>query len=122
MPGRRSAADTAEMPTELVSSDLVRTVDSIELPTADHPVEGHSAREDTYAIHVTTSLEASVERLIELIGDRRVAILTDSTVMELYGPTLLRALERYAIEPEVAVVPRGNGTRHSARRSSSSTG
>ena len=95
------------MPIELLSRDLVRTVDSIELPPPDRPVEGRSSREDSYTIHVTTSLEATVERLVELIGDRSVAILTDSTVMDLYGPTVVRALERYSIHPEVGVVPAG---------------
>jgi len=100
-------ADTAGMPIELLSRDLVRTVDAIELPPADHPVEGRAARDDAYTIHVTTSLEVTVERLLELIGSRRVAILTDSTVMDLYGATFVRALERHGIHPEVGVVPAG---------------
>lgn len=95
------------MPIELVSRDLVRTIDAIKLPAPDHPVEGRSGREDSYSIHVTTSLEATVERVLELIGRRRVALLTDTTVMELYGPTVLRGLDRYDIHPEVAVVPAG---------------
>ena len=107
MVARVPPAKTAPMPIELVSRDLVRTVDSIELPPPDRPVEGRSSREDSYTIHVTTSLEATVERLVELIGDRGVAILTDSTVMDLYGPTVVRALERYSIHPEVGVVPAG---------------
>ena len=101
------APDTPGMPIELLTRDLVRTVDSIELPPADHPVEGRSARDDAYTIHVTTSLEVTVERLLELIGSRRVAILTDSTVMDLYGATFVRALERHGIHPEVGVVPAG---------------
>jgi 3-dehydroquinate synthase len=95
------------MPTELLSRDLVRTVDAIGLPPADRLVEGRSSRRDAYPIVVTTSLAATVERLLDLIGGARVAVLTDSTVMELYGPTLLRALDRAGVEPEVAVVPAG---------------
>jgi 3-dehydroquinate synthase len=95
------------MPTELLSSDLVRTVDAIGLPPANHPVKGRSARRDSYPIVVTTSLATTVERLLDLIGGARVAVLTDSTVMELYGGTVLRALDRAGVEPEVAVVPAG---------------
>jgi len=95
------------MPTEVLSRDLVHTVDSIGLPDAEETVEGRSARRDSYPIFVTSSLAEAVERLLELIGGRRVAILTDSTVMELYGPTLVRALDAAGLEPEVAVVPAG---------------
>ena len=107
MVARVPPAKTAGMPIELLTRDLVRTVDSIELPPPDRPVEGLSSRADSYTIHVTSSLDATVERLVELIGDRRVAILTDSTVMDLYGPTVVRALERHSIHPEVGVVPAG---------------
>src|SRR3954454_10508437 len=104
MSARRRGAQTRAMPTELLSSDLVRTVDAIGLPPAEQAVEGRSARRDSYPIVVTTSLVATVERLLELIGAARVAVLTDSTVMELYGATVLRALDRAGVEAEVAVV------------------
>ena len=71
---------------------------------------------------MTTSLGRAVERLIELIGDAQVAILTDSTVMDLYGPTVVRALERDAIDPEVAAVPAGERHKTLARHSGSSIG
>ena len=95
------------MPTELVSPDLVHTVDAIGLPSEDEPVEGRSARRDAYPIFVTSSLAEAVERLLGLIGKARVAILTDSTVMELYGATVVRALDGAGLEPEVAVVSAG---------------
>jgi 3-dehydroquinate synthase len=92
---------------ELLSRHLVRTVDSIGLSSEPHPVEGRASREDAYTIHVTTSLAETAERLTELIGGAKVAIVTDSTVMDLYGPTLVRALERAGIEPEIAAIPPG---------------
>ncbi|HEX6651873.1 MAG TPA: 3-dehydroquinate synthase family protein [Thermoleophilaceae bacterium] len=95
------------MTVELLSRHLVRTVDSIGLPSEPHPVEGRASREDAYTIHVTTSLAETAERLTELIGDAKVAIVTDSTVMDLYGPTLVRALDRAGIEPEIAAIPPG---------------
>jgi 3-dehydroquinate synthase len=101
------ATHTRAMPTELVSRDLVHTVDAIGLPAPDHPVEGRSARRDCYPIFVTSSLAAAVERLLGLIAGTRVAVLTDTTVMELYGSTVVRALDRAGLEPEVAVIPAG---------------
>jgi 3-dehydroquinate synthase len=95
------------MPTEVVGRDLVHTIDAIELPAAGRPVEGRSARRDSYPIVVTTSIAATVERLLDLIGTARVAVLTDNTVMELYAPTLLRALSDAGAEPEVVAIPAG---------------
>src|SRR5215210_559159 len=107
MSGAAGGAHTGAMPTELLSRDLVHTVDAIGLPAAEEQVEGRSACRDSYPIFVTSSLAQAVERLLELIGAARVAILTDSTVMELYGPMLMRALDGAGLEPEVAVVPAG---------------
>ena len=95
------------MTVELLSRHLVRTVDSIGLPSEAHPVEGRASREDAYTIHVTTSLTQTAERLTELIGGAKVAVVTDTTVMDLYGPTLVRALERAGVEPEIAAIPPG---------------
>jgi hypothetical protein len=114
MVGGAVRTDTRRVTVELLGRDLVRTVDSIGLPAAPHPVEGRASREDAYTIHVTTSLADTAERLIELIGGAKVALLTDGNVMDLYGPTLVRALERAGISPEVAVIPPGE--RHKALR------
>ena len=51
------------MPTELLSSDLVHTVDAIELPPPGAAVEGRSERRDSYPIVATRSPEDTVERL-----------------------------------------------------------
>jgi 3-dehydroquinate synthase len=107
MVGGAVRTDTRRVTVELLGRDLVRTVDSIGLPAAPHPVEGRASREDAYTIHVTTSLADTAERLIDLIGGAKVALLTDRNVMDLYGPTLVRALERAGISPEVAVIPPG---------------
>jgi 3-dehydroquinate synthase len=107
MSRRSRRAHTASVPTELLSTDLVHTVDAIGIPPIDDPVEGRSARSDSYPIVVTTSLAATVERLLDLIQRARVAVLTDTTVMDLYGATVLRALDGAGLEPEVAVVPAG---------------
>jgi 3-dehydroquinate synthetase len=95
------------MPTELLSRDLVHTIDSIELPPVGSAVEGRSARTDSYPIVVTRCPEDTVERLLELVGDARVALITDTTVAKLHGPLVIGALKKAGIEPEVAAVPVG---------------
>lgn len=95
------------MPVELVNPDLVRTVDAIGLPSRGAVVQGRSERRDSYPICVTTSLRDTAERLVELIGGATVAVITDRTVADLYGPVLFGALEDAGVTAEVAVVPAG---------------
>jgi 3-dehydroquinate synthase len=95
------------MPAELLSGDLVHTVDAIELPAAGTPVEGRAERQDSYPIVVTRSFEQTVEQLLELVGDAHVAVITDETVAGLYGPVVIGALVNAGLEPEVATVPAG---------------
>ena len=102
------------MPTELLSRDLVHTVDAIQLPPLGSTVEGRSARRDSYPIVVTRTPEDSVARLLELVGDARVALITDENVAELYGPLVIGALEKAGVETEVAAIPPGE--RHKTLR------
>ena len=95
------------MPAELLSRDLVHTIDDIELPPVGSAVEGRSARRDSYPIFVTRSPEDTVERLLQLVGEARVAVITDTTVAKLHGPLVIGALKKAGIEPEVAAVPAG---------------
>jgi 3-dehydroquinate synthase len=95
------------MQIESPSRDLVHTVDAIELPERGAAVVGRAERQDSYPIFVTRALADTVERLVELIDGARVALLTDRTVMGLYGPIVVRALERAGLELEVGVVPPG---------------
>jgi 3-dehydroquinate synthase len=95
------------MPAELLSRDLVHTVDAIELPAPRTALEGRARRQDSYPILVTRSFEETVARLLELIGDAHVAVITDEIVAELYGPVIIRGLERSGLEAEVATVRPG---------------
>ena len=103
------------MPAELLSRHLVHTVDAIELPPLGAPVEGRAERRDSYPIVVTRSFEQTVEQLLELIGDAHVAVITDETVAELYGPVIVGALAKSGLEPEVATVPAGERHKTPAR-------
>src|SRR3954447_8004031 len=73
-PAARGARTLQSVTVELLSRHLVRTIDSIGLPSQLHPVEGRASRDDAYTIHVTTSLAETAERLTDLIAGARVAI------------------------------------------------
>jgi len=95
------------MPIELLSRDLLHTRDAIGLPPPGEPIEGRAARCDAYPIVVTRSLPQTLEHLSGLIGDAHVAVITDRTVAELHGDTLLRGLADAGCEPEVAAIEAG---------------
>jgi 3-dehydroquinate synthase len=102
------------MPVEVLSSDLVHTVDAIELPSLGSDVLGRAERSESYPIVVTRSPEETVERLLQAIGAARVAVITDETVAELYGPLVIGALQKAGVDTEVATVPAGE--RHKTLR------
>jgi 3-dehydroquinate synthase len=114
MVGRTGAADTRRVAVEVLSCNQVRTVDSIELPPPGDEVVARAERRDAYPIVVTRSPEETIERLLQAIGDARVAVITDETVADLYGPLVIGALEKAGLEPEVAMVP--SGERHKTLR------
>jgi 3-dehydroquinate synthase len=108
------ATDTPPVPVETLGPDLVRTVDAIELPPVGERVVARSERQDAYPIFVTRSPEETIERLLQAIGDAHVAVITDETVADLYGPLIFRALEKDAVKAEIAAIPAGE--RHKTLR------
>jgi 3-dehydroquinate synthase len=107
-------ADTRRVHVETLSPDLVRTVDAIELPPVGSRVLGRAERRDSYPIVVTRSPEQTIEKLIQAIGDAHVAVITDETVADLYGPLVFGALRKAGVKPEVAAIPAGE--RHKTLR------
>jgi len=100
-------AETRRVSTELLSHAQLRTSDAIGLPPPGEPVYGRAERSDAYPILVTRSTRATLERLLDLIGDASVAVITDQTVAELHGRALLGALADAGLEPEVVAIPAG---------------
>jgi 3-dehydroquinate synthase len=92
---------------ELLSPELVRTVDAIELPHAGADVVGRAERSDSYPIVVTRSPEQTVERLLGFVGEAKVALITDETVAALHAPLVVGALRKAGTHVEVAAVPAG---------------
>ena len=111
---RQGPADTSGVHVETLSPDLVRTVDAIELPPVGTEVLARAERTDAYPIWVTRSAEETVERLLQAIGEAHVAVITDETVADLYGPLIIGALRKAGVRPEVAAVPAGE--RHKTLR------
>jgi 3-dehydroquinate synthase len=103
----RTRADTRRMPTELLSDDLLHTRDAIDLPPPGAQVEGRAERSDSYPIYVTRSMPETLKRLLGLIGDAHLVVITDETVAALHGRALVGALADAGVEPEVIAIPAG---------------
>ena len=85
-----------------------RVRDAIPLPAPGEPLVARADRRDRYPIHVTTTLEELVDRLIPALGaGPRVSVLTDETVDALFGATLVRALRAAGFDPLVRAIPPG---------------
>lgn len=96
----------------VLSEHLLRTRDAIGLPTDHHAsVEGRASRSDAYPIHVTRSTPDALQRVAQLIGDARVAVITDDVVLDLHGEAFLQGLRELGFEPQVAVVPAGEANK-----------
>lgn len=99
-------------PSLLLTDDGLRTRDAVPVPDdSDAPVEGRSRREDSYPIHITRSLAATLGRLDDLVGGSRVAVVTDDVVVRLHGAPLLDGLRELDHHPLVAVVPSGEASK-----------
>ena len=65
------------------------------------------ARLYRYVLGRPESAEENAAWVADVGRTTLVAIVTDTTVMDLHGPTLVRALHRAGIEPEIAAIPPG---------------
>jgi len=87
--------------------DPLRIVDAIPLPPPGAPVIARTARQDAYPVIVCTAPETAYGHVCDRVAGRAVAILTDDTVMSLYGGGLLAALRDRGADPLVRVLPAG---------------
>jgi 3-dehydroquinate synthase len=95
------------VPTDLLCHDLLHIRDEIALPPPGQVVHGRAERTHAYPIWVTRSMDETLERLLELIGEASVVVITDRTVAELHGSALLGALAGAGVEPEMVAIPAG---------------
>jgi 3-dehydroquinate synthase len=87
--------------------DPLRIVDAIPLPQPGAPVIARTARQDAYPVIVCSAPETAYGHVCDRVAGRAVAILTDDTVMSLYGGGLLAALRDRGADPLVRVLPAG---------------
>jgi 3-dehydroquinate synthase len=97
--------------TQTLTPDLLLTRDAFELPADDAAVEGRARRSDAYPIYVTRTLPEALLRLRDLVGEAKVAVITDDKVSSLHGEAFLDGLEDLDIDPIVAVVPSGEANK-----------
>jgi 3-dehydroquinate synthase len=92
-------------------SQTFRVVDEIPLPEAGGPVIARAAREDAYPIAVCRTYDAAIAHILERVGDRHVAVITDQVVEALYGSVLLRGLRDAGKDPLMRVIPEGEASK-----------
>jgi 3-dehydroquinate synthase len=97
--------------TTLTAQEPFRVRDHVPMPLDGAALAGRAAREDHYPIHVTESLAETVERLAGVIGGRRVGVVTDSVVEDLYGAELLRGLREVCDEVLLHAIPAGEASK-----------
>lgn len=94
------------------SPALLHNHDEIPLPpTVDDVVEGSASRHDRYPIVVTRSLEATVNRVAEMVGDCGIGLISDERVYELHGRTFLEGLRDLGLRPSVFTVRAGEANK-----------
>jgi len=106
----RSERSVASMHVPTLTGHRIR--DAFELPHDRGPVVARARRDDTYAIHVTSSRAETDEHLGRLLdGVRTVAIVTDESVEALYGGELARGLRARGLEVMAHALPAGEASK-----------
>jgi 3-dehydroquinate synthase len=96
------------MPTEAVSREGAHCMsDDVPLPTDDEPIIATAHRHDTYPIHVTRTLPAALDRLLETTEGARLAIITDERVDQFHGAALRAQLDERGIRYIQHALPPG---------------
>jgi 3-dehydroquinate synthase len=85
--------------------------DAVPLPIGAEPLVARATRHDRYPIHVTTGIEALLERLTSLLDGESLTVLTDENVEGLYGATLVRGLRDAGLDPLMRVIAPGEASK-----------
>lgn len=94
-------------------TSYVRVSDRIPLrdDTDDRPITGSVVREAGYAVHVLQSAEATLERLLEYVGDRHLALITDDTVAAVLARQFAKHLVARGVDAAFASFPAGEASK-----------
>jgi 3-dehydroquinate synthase len=85
--------------------------DRIALPAEGARVVARARRSHAYPVYVTSSTEEAMGRLLELLGDAAVGVITDETVESLYGGPLVSALREDGRDVHVKALPPGEASK-----------
>ena len=85
--------------------------DAIGLPADGARVIARATRTDSYPVYVTSSRDEAAARLLDLLGDAAVGVVTDETVEALYGGALIEALRDGGRDVHVKSLPPGEASK-----------
>jgi 3-dehydroquinate synthase len=105
MAGAARGADAGAMTTSIEQGLRIR--DAIPLPPPHVAIEGRARRADRYPIHVTHSVEDTLEQLRHRVHGRAAAVVTDQDVELLYAAPLLTGLRGLGCDVLLHAVPAG---------------
>lgn len=77
------------------------------IPPLDEPIISTLRRTSAYRIHVMSDEVSALEALGEMIGDRRVALVTDEIVNQIHGERIATWLTGSGIKVQRMVIPAG---------------
>ena len=77
------------------------------IPAHNKPIISTMQRVFDYSIHVVSDEASALQALGEMIGDRRVAIVTDEIVDEIHAERITAWLARCGIRTQKTVIPAG---------------
>lgn len=93
--------------------------DTVPLPPPDQVIHVGVVHQADYPVLVTEGIDDAVKHLVTTVeACHRVALVTDETVADLYGESVVRALDRHGVEAIMLTMPPGeqSKTMHTAER------
>lgn len=81
--------------------------DAIALPEPHHAIPARALRRAEYPVTLADSIEEAVKHLRTVIGDQRIALVTDDTVATLHAQELQAELHRQDMDFTLTTIPPG---------------
>jgi 3-dehydroquinate synthase len=88
-----------------------RLRDRVPLPAPSAAIEGRARRSERYPVHITSSCDATLERLAPIVCGKGVGIITDDVVESLFARPLVDGLRDLGCEVLLHAVPAGEGSK-----------
>jgi 3-dehydroquinate synthase len=88
-----------------------RLHDRLPLPSPTAAIEGRARRTERYPVHITSSLDDTLERLVPIVHGKGVGIITDDVVESLFARPLVCGLRSIGCEVVLHAVPAGEASK-----------